>query len=153
MSAHTTPVLTNIFVHTEQLCKHTSEAIRTLAREARMVLSVRLASSLSKPRIPRSSPGESVHTTYQKALKLLQDPILPVRAHGLLLLRQLVAPPRPTSSTSSVPPAEVRPLVPSILDLFLQSVQDDDSYVFLNAVQGLSALVDGFGSEVLRSLV
>jgi len=57
MSAHMTPVLTNVFVHTEQLCKHISKGIRPLAREARIVLSVRLASSLSNPRIPRSSSG------------------------------------------------------------------------------------------------
>ena len=44
-------------------------------------------------------------------------------------------------------------LVPGILSIFLQSIQDDDSYIFLNAVQGLSAMVDGFGKDVLKGLM
>ncbi len=35
----------------------------------------------------------------------------------------------------------------------MQAVQDDDSYIFLNAVQGLAALADSFGADVLRTLV
>ena len=37
--------------------------------------------------------------------------------------------------------------------MFLQAVRDDDSYVFLNAVQGLAALANSFGADVLRALV
>jgi hypothetical protein len=83
---------------------------------------------------------------YQKALKLLQDPILPVRAHGLLLLRQLVSPAFGKAHQVN------KVLAPSILSVFLQSVQDEDSYIFLNAVQGLAALVDIFGKEILQGL-
>jgi len=39
------------------------------------------------------------------------------------------------------------------MSIFMQSVQDDDSYIFLNAVQGLSAMVDTFGKEVLGTLL
>ncbi|KAI0058878.1 hypothetical protein BV25DRAFT_1829628 [Artomyces pyxidatus] len=151
LSAQSTPVLSDISSHVDQLVKHSSDAIRPLAREARMVLTVRLASSSNPSNSKRKATSSSnVQDTYQKALKLLQDPILPVRAHGLLLLRELVTPPR---AAAVPPPSELRPLVPAILDIFLQSIQDDDSYIFLNAVQGLSALVDGFGADVLRSLV
>ena len=85
---------------------------------------------------------------YQRALKLLQDPILPVRAHGLLLLRQLVS--RQGDRTEALID---HALVPAILSIFLQSVEDDDSYMFLNAVQGLAAMVDTFGKDVLKGLV
>lgn len=44
-------------------------------------------------------------------------------------------------------------LVPGILSIFIQSVQDDESYIFLNAVQGLAAMVDGYGKDVLRSIM
>jgi hypothetical protein len=81
---------------------------------------------------------------------LLQDPILPVRAHGLLLLRQLVSPP---SAQASDKARVDQALVPAITSIFLQSVQDDDSYLFLNAVQGLAAMVDTFGRDVLKALV
>ena len=119
-----------------------------------MVLTARMASS-SIPQASRNAPakaGESAQETYQKALKLLQDPILPVRAHGLLLLRQLVSS-RPQKDGTLQEPEIDRALVPGILSIFLQSLQDDDSYIFLNAVQGLAAMVDGFGKDVLKNLV
>jgi hypothetical protein len=35
----------------------------------------------------------------------------------------------------------------------LQSIQDDESFLFLNGVQGLAALVDGYGRDVLRGIM
>uniref|UniRef100_A0A0W0FZR1 Uncharacterized protein n=1 Tax=Moniliophthora roreri TaxID=221103 RepID=A0A0W0FZR1_MONRR len=126
-----------------------AEGIRELAGEARMVLTARLAFQNAQPggKADQTSPEEDSRTTYQHALKLLQDPILPVRAHGLLLLRQLV-----TSSSQGSKPLDPA-LVPAIQDIFMQSVQDNDSYIFLNAVQGLAALVDRFGASVLKHMV
>ena len=125
-----------------------------------MVMTARLASTSapSGSRRSRKSRGdeETPQETYQKALKLLQDPLLPVRAHGLLLLRNLVSARRAPAKRGAVrleEPALDRALVPGVLSIFLQSVQDDDSYMYLNAVQGLSAMVDGYGKDVLRGLV
>ncbi|KAI6003949.1 hypothetical protein EDD15DRAFT_2457498 [Pisolithus albus] len=88
-----------------------------------------------------NSSSSSIRGAVREArMVLLQDPILPVRAHGLLLLRQLVS-------------QYERALAPAILSIFMQAVQEDDSYIFLNAVQGLSAMVDTFGKEVLNSLL
>lgn len=117
-----------------------------------MVITARLASrSFSKSRKAKAlSQEEEVQETYQKALTLLQDPILPVRAHGLLLLRQIVTP-QALSSTNRAPVEAA--LVPSIISIFLQSIQEDDSYIFLNAVQGLAATVDSFGRETLLGLM
>ncbi|KAI0036174.1 hypothetical protein K488DRAFT_41568 [Vararia minispora EC-137] len=150
LPVHATPLLSDILEQTERLAKHGSGNIRTLGRESRMVLTARLASSstVTLDQRARHLPNETAET-YQKALKLLQDPVLPVRAHGLFLLRQLVT---PTYGISPSAP-ELVPLMPAILDIFLKSIQDDDSYIFLNAVQGLSALVDGFGKDVLKSLL
>jgi len=124
-----------------------------------MVLTARLASTSSSSegsssRKSGANDDGDPRTVYQKALTLLQDPLLPVRAHGLLLLRQLAS----TKSPSLEDPTRLTPaldpaLVPGVLSIFLQSVQDEDSYIFLNAVQGLAAMVEGFGKEVLRGLV
>ena len=159
LSARTNPALNDIFVLLEPFTKHPSESLRPLAREARMVLTARLASTSSISESPTSKkPGvdddDDPKVIYQKALTLLQDPLLPVRAHGLLLLRQLASsksphPADPTKLTTTLDPA----LVPGVLSIFLQSIQDEDSYIFLNAVQGLAAMVDGFGKEVLRGLI
>ncbi|KAK7061701.1 RTP1-C1 domain-containing protein [Favolaschia claudopus] len=146
LSAISAPILDEIFSLLEPLAVSGPTAIQPLAREARIVMTARLASTSA----PRRSTREEDDTReiYQKALKLLQDPILPVRAHGLLLLRQLVSPQKAGGAKLSDPA-----LIPAIMSIFLQSVQDDDSYMFLNSVQGLAAMVDTYGKDVLRGLV
>lgn len=129
-----------------------------------------LAASGSAPKNKGGSNGRSGNgdtdprETYQKALKLLQDPLLPVRAHGLLLLRELVSFPvvaREAERERLEKEAIIRVLHPAILSIFLQAIQEDDSYVYLNAVQGLAALVhapgpnsrSGPANEVLKALL
>ncbi|KIK48842.1 hypothetical protein CY34DRAFT_797626 [Suillus luteus UH-Slu-Lm8-n1] len=148
---------------------------RPSAREARLVLTARmaegaLAASGSAPKNKGRSNGQGGNDntdpreTYQKALKLLQDPLLPVRAHGLLLLRELVSFPaiaKEAQRERLEKEAIIRALHPAILSIFLQAIQEDDSYVFLNAVQGLAALVhapgpnsgSNPGNEVLKALL
>ncbi|KAF8231899.1 hypothetical protein L208DRAFT_1361765 [Tricholoma matsutake] len=153
LSARTTPVLNDIFSLLEPLAKEASSAISPLAREAQMVMTARLASTsaLGSSGSRRSAKDhDSTQEIYQKALKLLQDPILPVRAHGLLLLRQLIS---PASRGSNKPTLDDYAVVPAILSIFLQSIRDDDSYLFLNAVQGLAVMAYTFGKDVLRNLV
>ncbi|KAF7352810.1 RTP1-C1 domain-containing protein [Mycena venus] len=146
LSARIAPVLNEIFSLLEPLSISGSTSVQPLAREARMVMTARLASSSAPKRSAREE--DNTQEIYQKALKLLQDPILPVRAHGLLLLRQLVSPSKSERAKMSDPA-----LIPAILSIFLQSVQDDDSYMFINGVQGLAAMVDTYGKDVLRGLV
>ncbi|KZT36688.1 hypothetical protein SISSUDRAFT_1049524 [Sistotremastrum suecicum HHB10207 ss-3] len=169
LSSANTPQLDIIWNLLEPLSGTDDEQLRPLVREARVVMTARLASSSASAK-PKKKGGRSVPTEpsedaeekakakeqYLHALKLLQDPILPVRAHGLLLLRQLVAPPVPLTRSTSDPvkkPLLEPALVPGILSVFLESLQDGDSYIFLNAVQGLSAMVEGYGKDVLKSLI
>jgi hypothetical protein len=155
LSVRNTPILNDIFDLMEPLASEGSAVVKPLAREARLVITARLASTStlgSSPRQGRTGDAESPRETYQRALKLLQDPILPVRAHGLLLLRELVSKP-PDKQGSPEDVATMRAFVPAVLSIFLQSLQDEDSYIYLNAVQGLSAMVETFGKEVLSALV
>jgi hypothetical protein len=70
------------------------------------------------------------------------------------MLRQLVVPPKPAKGAPPTAPPELNPaLVPAILDVFLQSIQEEDSFVFLNAVQGLSAMANRLGREIIQNLV
>ena len=147
LSTDTRPIFDEIFSKMENLAINGSSSVRLLAREARLIITARLAHTPQLNKL--SSHEEQAQETYQKALKLLQDPILPVRAHGLLLLRHLVS---PLATEGKKKPIN-ESLVPAILSIFLQSVQDDDSYIFLNAVQGLAAMVDTFGKAVLQSLM
>ena len=145
LSSRTQPILNDIFATLEPLALKGSSVLAPLAREARLVITARLAENSANRQ--KQTAEEDPQEIYQKALKLLQDPILPVRAHGLLLLRQLA------SSPSAEHRQAEKALVPSILSIFLQCVQDDDSYMFLNAVQGLTALVRRYGKEILGGLV
>jgi hypothetical protein len=150
LSARTTPILNDIFSLLEPIITDLSHPSREAAREARMVLTARLAAEPSQMSLgPKIE--DDVQETYQKALKLLQDPILPVRAHGLLLLRQLVV----NTGVKGKPQKSKLDdaYVPAILSIFLQAIQDQDSYIFLNAVQGLVAMVEGYGRDVLKNLL
>ncbi|CAE6425596.1 unnamed protein product [Rhizoctonia solani] len=152
MSTLTSPLLAMIFDYLKPITNHNDESLRSLAREARLVLISRRSIAEAGP---LSTDAERpALQTYQEALRLIQDPILPVRAHGLHMLRQLVVRPKPAKGGHPTAPPELNPaLVPGILDVFLQSIQEEDSFVFLNAVQGLSAMADRLGSEIIQSLV
>lgn len=141
-----------IFDYLEPITNCDGDSLRALSREARLVLISRR--SLSEAAPSTTDAQRPALETYQEALRLIQDPILPVRAHGLHMLRQLVVPPKSAKGAPPVEPPELNPaLVPGILDVFLQSVQEEDSFVFLNAVQGLSAMVNRLGREILQNLM
>ncbi|CDZ96162.1 Domain of unknown function DUF2435 [Phaffia rhodozyma] len=164
LSFKSAPLLLIIKASLERHINSNLPAVRHLAKEALLIISVREATTSFRSSRSSSSSADSPEMekalqTYRDALKLVSDPLVPVRAHGLIMLRQLVLPPsrqkkeRPTHGTpnpeASLPPA----LIPGILDVFLQSIQDSDSYVYLNAVKGLAGLVDGWGKEVLGRMV
>lgn len=159
-----TPLLLSInarlSILSESSQTYSSDLIPPLIREARMVLQLRQASQ----EFSKASPGatstakdkpldgmEHSRARYQEALKLLQDPLLPVRARGLHLLRSLI---KPTSPSTSQDLLRTDPaLLPAILSIFLSAITEEDSFLYLNAVQGLSTLVDVFGRQVIRGLV
>ncbi|BGP34773.1 hypothetical protein JCM10296v2_006595 [Rhodotorula toruloides] len=149
-----TPLLAVIHSQLDTLASSTSsQLIPPLAREAKMVLSLRRASSAFDSAHPESTSAESddplaaSRAKYREALKLLQDPLLPVRAQGLHLLRTLVLD-RKTALLSTDPA-----LLPAVLDIFVQAIEEEDSFLYLNAVQGLSSLVDVFGRQVIGRLL
>lgn len=154
-SPNNTADLNDIMSLLGNLTSHTSPTIRQLAREARLVLTARSASTswATTSNTRAEFTVEPAQAIYQKALKLLQDPILPVRAHGLQLLRELASRSGKKSSTASQDELLDPALVPGILSIFFQSIQDDESFIYLNAVQGLAAMVDGYGREVLKRLM
>lgn len=151
MSIESLTTLNKIFVLLEPIADREG-GLQAIALEARVVITARLAfNSFSESKSSQGRNRQHEHQSmYQKALSLLQDPILPVRAHGLLLLRELVTP--RSLSISDEPPVDAA-LVPSIITIFLQCIQDEDSYIFLNAVQGLAAAVDTYGMETLQRLI
>jgi hypothetical protein len=134
------PILAVIGTHVEKLTRHRLATVRTMARNALLLLSIKNAMGSNRA---SSSPETQSSTMeqYQEALRCLQDPLLPVRGHGLIILQGVVK-----------AKDFDRALVPAIMDIFLQALRDDDSFMYLNAVRGLSSLVDGLGKEILATL-
>lgn len=145
-----TPLLSLIFNSLDSFAaSDTSELVPPLAREAKMVLSLRRASSFaaaSPSSTAADDPLAASRSTYQEALKLLQDPLLPVRAQGLALLKSLIS---SRSAFLTTDPA----LLPALVDIFIQALEDDDSFLYLSAIQGLSSMVDMYGKQVIGRLV
>ncbi|KAK9461540.1 uncharacterized protein V1516DRAFT_648663 [Lipomyces oligophaga] len=78
---------------------------------------------------------------YQTALADLQDPLVPVRAQGLTVLRSLVQ-----EKDSVINPDKV-------LQTYLSTLNDEDSFIYLNSIKGLQALTDIFGVRIIKKLV
>ncbi|KAL7421953.1 hypothetical protein Q5752_003725 [Cryptotrichosporon argae] len=136
-------ILHPIGTHLDALAASSSARIAHLASEAQLVLLVRRSASIapSTSSTPSAAPPPVV-ATYRRALALVADPILPVRAHGLSLLSEL-----PGSAEYDLA------LTPAILDVLAQSLADGESYIYLHAAQALARLVDALGKEVLRKVM
>lgn len=148
LSMTSDPLLSIIFAKLEPLVDGNSHVVAPIAREARLILSLRQASTLGVPTMinKETDPLAASRERYQEALMLLQDSILPVRAQGLAILRNLVA---SKAALLSTDPA----LIPAVLDIFIQAIEDEDSFLYLNAVEGLSCMVDSYGKQIVRRLV
>lgn len=164
MSRESTPLLKVVDAKLQSYMASSSQGqIGALAREVRLVLTARTSAGEQQhqqrdsqlfigPREEALARGRDV---YQEALKLLQDPILPVRAHGLVLLTKLVSA-RSTLDVAAMGHTDVlfdEALSPAILDIFLQAIQDDDSFLYLNAVKGLAEMAKRGGKPTLKRLL
>lgn len=88
-------------------------------------------------------PSNSSIAKFQEAIKSLADPLLPIRAFGLSTLRSLVL------SGDAI----VAERLDIILSIFLEQLSDEDSFIYLNSVKGLSALTDKFPMQSLNGIV
>ncbi|TIA90289.1 hypothetical protein E3P99_01602 [Wallemia hederae] len=127
-------------------------AISPVAHECQLVLSARNATSSLKDE-ETSSPYLAQRKVYAQALRDIQDSQLPVRAHGLDSLRKLVDQTVPKNRFDASEYNTLDPqLVKDILDVFIQAIKADDSYIYLNAVRGLVVMTDKIGHEILSQL-
>ncbi|CDS13877.1 hypothetical protein LRAMOSA06051 [Lichtheimia ramosa] len=106
-----------------------------------------ITSLVSAQRMARSKRSDGLDASkekYREAMKALQDELLPVRAHGMAMLRDMVLARDPLVSSGEG--------LDNVLDIFIRLVQDEDSYIYLNAIKGLSALTDTHGNEIIKKL-
>ncbi|KAJ1981327.1 hypothetical protein H4R35_000763 [Dimargaris xerosporica] len=96
---------------------------------------------------------EASQDKYRQAMDALEDDILPIRAHGLAILRDMVLAQDPyLTDPSGNDGSDATARLDQVFDLFLQMIQQDDSYLYLNAVKCLSALTDVQGLRFIPKL-
>lgn len=88
--------------------------------------------SWAQTRTESVSVNDDSVNALESALRDLNDPLLPVRAHGLIALRRLVL----------ARDAHTMQHLTRVTEIFRTQLQDDDSYVYLGAIRGFSALGD-----------
>lgn len=89
------------------------------------------------------SAGCEVANRFESVIQDLADPLLPVRAHALVVLTKLIENMDPcTISRKSI-----------LLQLFMENVKHEDSFIYLAAINGLCALATSYPEVVVKTLV
>ncbi|KAL0481746.1 hypothetical protein AKO1_012363, partial [Acrasis kona] len=91
-----------------------------------------------------SNESDRIKMCIDNVLSDLKDPLLPIRAHGIMCLRNLVL-------KDGHHPI-MKQQIESMLNIFVAHLKDDDSYVYLGAVQGLCALGDLYPDRIIPTL-
>ncbi|KAI5736732.1 hypothetical protein M8J76_006525 [Diaphorina citri] len=107
---------------------------------ARQILEQIKASNVNTSKHSRGSKlsGES----YEKAMRDACDTLLPVRAHGIVVLTKLILSGDATAKANKN----------ALLCLFMENLSDEDSYLYLSAVDGLAALASEQADTVVDTL-
>ena len=95
------------------------------------------------PSVYTSESYKVSSSKFQEAIKSLADPLLPIRAYGLTILKTMVLCKDPIAKDK----------MELILNIFLEQLEDSDSFIYLNAVKGLSALTDVYPSFSLSRIL
>ncbi|CUM66064.1 uncharacterized protein PRCAT00003718001 [Priceomyces carsonii] len=114
-----------------------SQAIRNSANS----LFERITLLLKGGDIPATSTRDAHEKILKRAITSLNDPLVPIRAHGLHILRQLV---------------ELKSDVISldfVIELHLIQLKDPEPFIYLNAIKGFDSLIEWNKFEVLDNLL
>ncbi|KAI5956683.1 hypothetical protein KGF57_003403 [Candida theae] len=90
--------------------------------------------------VPVTNPIDAQKLTLSRAIASLNDPLAPIRAHGLYLLRQLI------ESKSEVLSLDF------VINLHLVQLKDPEPFVYLNVIKGLESLIQWDEQVVLKTL-
>ena len=102
--------------------------------------------SFVRARIALTTPSTELRPTsdedtYQQAMEYISDPLVPVRAQGISMLKDLIL---KKSSTVNVD---------AVLETLVATLQDDDSYVYLNAIKAIRSLADIYHDRLLNAVM
>ncbi|XP_012251932.2 transport and Golgi organization protein 6 homolog [Athalia rosae] len=125
----------------EMECNDSQLELSSLSKEVVTIIKTQGASA--RPRYQDLSLRNQEATEFDKALRDLADPLLPVRAHGLMSLTKLIE----RSDPDTVAKKDV------ILCLFQENLKHEDSFIYLSAINGISTLATSYPKTVIELLV
>lgn len=131
-------ILKEIRIILQSLSGHSVEPICKLALEARLKISSIHVATDSSEENRKESESKLVD-----ALEDLSNAMLPVRAHGMSKLIAMV------KENDSIALENLQ----SISTIFLDVIDDEDSFIYLHAVKGLHTIADLHPSQILPSMI
>ncbi|CAO3678365.1 unnamed protein product [Rhizopus stolonifer] len=137
-------LLTTCLEPLKKLEKHPVELVQESVQEFLLAITSYLSAQKMSRKKENQPSLEASREKYKEAMKSLQDDLLPIRAHGMGMLKEMALAKDPLVSSGEG--------LDQLLDIFVRLVQDEDSYIYLNAVKGLSALTDAYGNEIIQKL-
>ncbi|XP_014248082.1 transport and Golgi organization protein 6 homolog [Cimex lectularius] len=117
-------------------CKN--REVRNLADELYCSIMTHGATTKEKP----TQKNNTRNSSFGEAIDEATDALMPVRAHGIRQLGRLIL----ANDSQAVAKKEM------ILCIFKENLKEEDSYVYLAAVEGLAAMATAFPDEVLTTL-
>ncbi|EFC41592.1 predicted protein [Naegleria gruberi] len=94
--------------------------------------------------IEEISEDEKIKMKFDQILQDLRDPLLPIRAHGVISLKDLVLEQKKN--------AIIQKQLQNIFHILQAQLKDEDTYVYYGAIAGLSALGDVYPDEIIPIL-
>jgi hypothetical protein len=114
--------------------KDKSTTRRNNAKKTASLVRARIA--FAEPQI--NALPKSDEEIYRQAMEYMSDPLVPVRAQGLSILRDLLLRRSPVVDLDT------------ILPKFIELLKDEDSYVYLNAIKSIQLLANIDGQRFIR---
>lgn len=90
-----------------------------------------------------SAPRKLRHellSAYEEGLNLVADPCLPIRAQGIVVLKKILY----THAHQPDQAELMSSLAPKVVDVLLKLIEEEDSFIYLNAIKALSELAERF---------
>ncbi|KAJ2815988.1 hypothetical protein GGI24_005867 [Coemansia furcata] len=143
-------LLRRIYALIKQICAQQAvPMVAKLANEAKLQVALVLAlngETLGSADQPANAtdPDDAEVARFNAAVRDIRDDLVPVQAHGIIELRNLVLAKSPALDNSDRMDAAIA--------VFTDMVKSSDSYIYLNAIRGLSALADAHGRRFVPAL-
>lgn len=130
--------LSSCLSHLEQISLiDKDKSRRNTARNVISFIRARIAMTAPQDEVTSQSDEEM----YKKAMTYITDPLVPIRAQGLSILRDLILKNSMAINTDVV------------LGQLIGLLQDEDSYVYLNAIKSIQTLADIHGHQITQKLI